>query len=114
MSGWRPPICPLKQKTQDRKKYSLLQINNRPRSISKCNISLWDGVAWMRVRGVERIYIQSRLEWGFKATAIASALKRGRRRSAASCGATVASLADIPSAINETVRQHADVAARAV
>ena len=55
MSGWRPPICPLKSKIQDRKKYRLFQINNRPRSISKCNISLWDGDAWMSVRAVELI-----------------------------------------------------------
>jgi IS30 family transposase len=62
----------------------------------------------------ERIYIQSRLEFGFKAAAIASALKRGpstigreRRRNGRIA-------ADIPSAIDETVRQHANIAATAV
>jgi len=35
----------------------------------------------------ERIYIQSQLELGFKAAAIAAALKREPPRSAASCGA---------------------------
>jgi hypothetical protein len=54
------------------------------------------------------------LELSFKAAAIAAALKRGCRRSAVSRGATVASLADIPSAIDETARQHANAAARAV